>query len=146
MSASILAAFCWAAGIKGGVVFLGLAAVGMLYLQCVNYIEHYGLVRVPGARIAERHSWDSNRMISSAALYNLTHHSEHHLNASKRYWELGTNRLAPHLPFGYMTMICIAFVPFMWRRRVHPLLADWDAHMASDAERAIIAERGWQMA
>ncbi len=146
MSISILAAFCWAAGIKGGVVFLGLAAIGMLYLQCVNYIEHYGLVRVPGARIEERHSWDSYRMISSAALYNLTRHSEHHLNASKRYWELGTNRLAPTLPHGYMTMILVAFVPWLWRRQVHPLLAEWDRRMANDDERAIVAGRGWQVA
>ena len=146
MSLTIIAAFWYAAGLKGAVVFLGLALIGKLYLECVNYIEHYGLVRVPGTRIEERHSWDCYRMISSAALYNLTRHSEHHLNAAKCYWELGTNRLAPTMPHGYMTMIIFSFVPWLWRRRIHPLLADWDAHMASQAERAIIAERGWQVA
>jgi len=146
MSLAVIAAFWYAAGLKGALAFLGLAFVGKLYLECVNYIEHYGLVRVPGTRIEERHSWDCYRLISSAALYNLTRHSEHHLNAAKRYWELGTNRLAPTMPHGYMTMILISFLPPLWKRTVHPLLSEWDRFMASEGERALVAERGWQMA
>ena len=53
---------------------------------------------------------------------------------------------APHLPVGYQTASFIALVPPLWRRIVDPLLADWDARMANDAERALVAERGWQVA
>ncbi len=146
MSLALIAAFWYAAGLKGVLAFFGLAFVGKLYLECVNYIEHYGLVRVPGTRIEERHSWDCYRLISSAALYNLTRHSEHHLNAAKRYWELGTNQRAPTMPHGYMTMILITFVPGLWKRTMHPLLREWDKHMASDGERSLVSERGWQIA
>ena len=146
MSLAVIAAFGYAAGLKGIVAFLGLAFIGKLYLECVDYIEHYGLVRVPGTRIEARHSWDCYRLISSAALYNLTRHSEHHKNAGKRYWELETNRTAPMLPHGYMTMILISFVPALWWRRMDQLLKHWDTHMATQGERAILVERGWTMA
>jgi len=146
MSLAVIAAFWYAAGLIGVLAFFGLAFIGKLYLESVNYIEHYGLVRVPGTRIEERHSWDCYRMISSAALYNLTRHSEHHMNAAKPYYELGTNRLAPNMPHGYMTMILISFLPGLWKRKVHPLLQQWDKHMASADERALVAERGWQVA
>ncbi len=146
MSLAIIAAYWYAAGLKGVLAFAGLAFIGKLYLESVNYIEHYGLVRVPGTRIEQRHSWDCYRLISSAALYNLTRHSEHHLNAAKPYYELGTNRLAPTMPHGYMTMILMSFLPGVWKHTVHPLLREWDKRMASDGERSLVAERGWQMA
>ena len=30
-----------------------------------------------------------------------------------------------------------------WRRIMRPLLADWDLNYASDAERELVRERGW---
>jgi alkane 1-monooxygenase len=146
MSLALIAAFYWAAGWTGVLAFLGLACIGKLYLESVDYIEHYGLVRIPGTRIEERHSWDCYRLVSNAALYNLPRHSEHHLNAAKRYWELETNRVAPTLPHGYMTMILMSYVPSLWHRAMDPLLKHWDETHASEAERALIAERGWKMA
>ena len=49
---------------------------------------------------------------------------------------------APLLPFGYQTMAVLAFVPGLWRRTMQPLLREWD-NLASDEERALIRQRGW---
>jgi hypothetical protein len=51
---------------------------------------------------------------------------------------------APTLPYGYQTMAFIALTPPLWRHIMRPLLADWDKRFASDAERDVVRERGWE--
>ena len=58
--------------------------VGILLLESVNYIEHYGLLRLKTKsgryeRVKEMHSWNSNHVIGRIVLYELTRHSDHHL-------------------------------------------------------------------
>lgn len=143
MSLVIAGAYFYAAGWAGVGVHICLAIVGKSFLESVNYIEHYGLVRVPGEKVAPRHSWDCYRIVSNALLYNLPRHSAHHQNAAKRFWELEANRNSPLMPYGYMTMIIIAFIPPIWRRKIDPLLKQWDSHFASPSERQLISARGW---
>ena len=144
---SIVIGLVWyyAAGLTGVAAFLVAAVIGKLMLESINYIEHYGLVRVEGTKVAARHSWDCYRIISNALLYNLPRHSAHHLNASLKYWELQINRDVPMMPMGYMSMILVALVPPLWRRTIHPLLKAWDEELASDEERQLISERNWQI-
>lgn len=133
------AAFAVGGG-AGVVVLVLLALQGKFYLECVNYIEHYGLVRVTGTTIEARHSWSCQRVISNGVLYNLPLHADHHLFAGKPYWQLESQPASPEMPYGYMTMIALSYVPPLWRRTVDPLLAKWDEHLASDAERALLAQ------
>ena len=117
--------------------------MGKTYLEVVNYIEHYGLVRVPGTPVEARHSWDSYRRLTSGMFYNLQLHANHHRNATKRFWELKQlHDEAPLLPMGYMPMALLAFIPFLWPKIINPLLADWDKRLASPAEREYLRERG----
>ncbi len=146
MSLAYFTAAHYAAGWTGVLVFMVLALLGKSYLETVNYVEHYGLIRVPGTRVETRHSWDCYNMISSALLYNLPRHADHHLHVKKPFWELGTYNETPVLPYGYMTLLLIALVPPLWQRLINPRLAEWDKKFASDGERSLIAERGWQLA
>lgn len=145
MSLAYATAFYWLAGWPGILAFIFMAINGKVYLELVNFIEHYGLVRVPGTPIARRHSWDSRRAISSAILYNLTRHPDHHVNARKPYYEREqADRDAPVMPLGYGAMITMAiFRPRAWRNRINPVLAYWDDHLASDGEQRLVAQRGW---
>lgn len=130
------------AGWPGLVVFLLMAVQGKVYLELVNYVEHYGLVRAPGARVEPRHSWNCYHNISNAVLYNLPRHSNHHMFASKPFWALEADMSAPLLPYGYKTMIVMSLVPRLWKRIVEPRVTHWDQHFANDEERRILAERG----
>ena len=145
MSLAIVAVMYYAAGIVGVVAFLIAAVIGKLMLENINYIEHYGLVRAEGSKVAARHSWDCYRILSNALLYNLPRHSAHHLNASLKYWELQTSKNVPMLPMGYMSMVLLAMIPPLFRRTMHPLLREWDEKFASPEERQLIAERNWQV-
>jgi alkane 1-monooxygenase len=122
-------------------VFTG--AIGKIYLEIVNYIEHYGLVRIPGTTVEPRHSWDSYRRVSSGLFYNLQLHAHHHTIATRRYWELEPQPdKAPVLPMGYMAMIFLSFVPYYWIPYSNRLLADWDRRLASPQERAYLRSKG----
>ena len=144
LSLAIIVASTLFAGWEGTLALLAAALTGRIVHEFVNYIQHYGLVRVEGAPIAARHTWDSYRALSNSMYYNLPQHSEHHLFASKPFWDLAQAPSAPVLPHGYMTMVLLALFPVLWRRAMAPCLADWDRRLANNAERAIIAERGWE--
>ena len=62
----------------GVIVFLLISMGGKVVLEGVNYMEHYGLIREKGTPILPRHSWNTNRRVSSFFLFNLTRHSSHH--------------------------------------------------------------------
>ncbi|MBK8789940.1 MAG: hypothetical protein IPO28_07155 [Holophagaceae bacterium] len=44
--------------------FVAAGLWGKAVLEIINFIEHYGLVRVPGTRVEPRHSWNSNAWMS----------------------------------------------------------------------------------
>ncbi len=139
-SLAILAMWWLLAGWSGVLTAIAVGVIGKFFLEAVNYIEHYGLVRVPGTPVEPRHSWNCYRGITNGMLYNLARHSHHHRFAAKPFWDLEVEAGAPQMPHGYMTMIVASLVPPVWNRLMMPRLAAWDRDMASVAERAIIDE------
>ncbi len=108
-----------------GVLGLGLAiaagVVSFLFLETVNYIEHYGLLRSKNAsgryeRVQKIHSWNSNHVVGRIILYELTRHSDHHYKSSKKYQVLESHKESPILPFGYPTSMVLAMIPPLWFR------------------------------
>lgn len=105
--------------------FLIAAGIGILLLESVNYIEHYGLRRqLKSSGLYERvqpwHSWNSDFVLGRVVLYELTRHSDHHYLASKKYQTLNYNEEAPQLPAGYPAMILLALIPPLFFRVMHP--------------------------
>lgn len=119
-------------------------AIGKIYLEVVNYIEHYGLVRIPGTRVEARHSWDSHRRVTGGMFYNLMLHSNHHKIASRRYWELEQSppTEAAILPKGYMVMIIFALSGPPFFRYIDRHLTRWDRMLASPEEREYLKSKG----
>ena len=95
------------------------AIIGILLLESVNYIEHYGLLRLKTKsgryeRVKEIHSWNSNHVIGRIILYELTRHSDHHFKSSKKYQILDCHDESPQMPFGYPTSMVLAMIPPLW--------------------------------
>ena len=130
----------------GLAVLLGPAALLFMAVQAVfaysllsaaNYVEHYGLLRQKLAdgryeRVAPRHSWNSNRIVSNLLLYQLQRHSDHHAWPARRYQSLRHFEEAPQLPTGYFGMFLLALVPPLWRRVMDPRVL---AHVGGDPAR-----------
>ena len=101
--------------------------VAFLFLECINYIEHYGLRRFKNKngrfeRVQPHHSWNSNFNVGRITLYELTRHSDHHYKSSKKYQILDSYQECPTLPFGYPTSILLSLVPPLWFWIINPLV------------------------
>ena len=99
--------------------FIGAAVVGIILLETVNYIEHYGLLREKNKfgryeRVKRTHSWTSNHQVGQVLLFNLSRHSDHHYNGSKHYQLLKTLPESPQMPTGYPGMMLLSLIPPLW--------------------------------
>jgi alkane 1-monooxygenase len=99
--------------------FLSAALIGILTLESVNYIEHYGLVRkrLPSGRyepMTESHSWNSNHELGRIMLFELVRHADHHYQTTRKYQALRHLDKSPQLPFGYPMSIILALLPPLW--------------------------------
>ncbi|QOJ30274.1 MAG: alkane 1-monooxygenase [Ignavibacteriales bacterium] len=108
-------------------LFLLTAVISFTLLEIVNYIEHYGLERLerePGRfeKVDIHHSWNSNTYISRYFLFELTRHSDHHMNATREYQILRDIEESPRHPTGYPGMILLALIPPLWRKVMDPLV------------------------
>ncbi len=103
--------------------FLGAATIGILLLETVNYIEHYGLRRKRNGANYERtlpiHSWNSNHPLGRLILLELTRHSDHHYMASRKYQVLRHFDESPQMPTGYPGMMVLSFFPPLWFKIMH---------------------------
>lgn len=99
--------------------FLAAAGMGILLLETVNYIEHYGLRRrSTGEGTYERampaHSWNSDHVLGRIFLFELSRHSDHHYMASRKYQVLRHHDDAPQMPTGYPGMMLLSLLPPAW--------------------------------
>ncbi len=114
--------------------FVFQALIAVWYLELVNYVEHYGLVRKhlgDGAyeHVKPHHSWNDSHMVTSWLLANLQRHSDHHVKPSRRFpllQHIGPQE-APQLPVGYIGMTALAMMPPLWRRVMNPRVRKWRA-------------------
>lgn len=99
--------------------FLMAALIGILQLETVNYIEHYGLSRNKSEggryeRVMPRHSWNSNHVLGRLMLFELSRHSDHHYLASRKYQILRHHEDSPQMPTGYPGMMLLSLFPPLW--------------------------------
>ena len=129
----------WHFGTSAVLAFLGAAFMGMLMLETVNYIEHYGLQRKLGAsgqyeRAMPHHSWNSDHVVGRLMLFELSRHSDHHYLASRKYQVLRHHDNAPQMPTGYPGMMLLALVPPLWFSIMHKKIKEWQqAHEVASA-------------
>ncbi len=100
-------------------LFLVAAINGILLLETVNYIEHYGLQRKKITndkyeRAMPEHSWNSNHVIGRVMLFELSRHSDHHYLARRKYQVLRHHDNSPQMPTGYPGMMVLSLVPPAW--------------------------------
>ena len=102
--------------LSGLLFFLIAATIGILLLETVNYIEHYGLLRKKREngtydRVRRIHSWNSNHVLGRVVLFELSRHSDHHYKPDRPYQLLESREESPIMPSGYPGMMLLSFIP-----------------------------------
>ena len=103
-------------GISAALFHLSSACVSIVFLEIINYLEHYGLERSIGEPVQESHSWDAPYFWSSLLLFKLPFHSDHHLVARKHFSELEAKVDSPKYPFSYPVMVIVSLFPPLFFR------------------------------
>lgn len=137
MSVLLVVAAYVIGGWQTALFFTACALWGKALLEIVNYMEHYGMVRNPATPVQPRHSWNTNKRISSWTMFNLTRHSHHHAQGEVPYQDLKPFPDAPMMVGGYLTTIIVAMIPPLWHRLMTPKVLDWDQRFATDEERLL---------
>jgi fatty acid desaturase len=140
MTVVVVVFFAAVAGGRGLFAWGIAAGFAKALFEAVNYIQHYGLVRVDGTPVRPHHSWDCLLKACTNLFYNLTRHADHHARASVPFWNLKPYPQVMQIRFGYMGAMIVALVPPVWRRLTQPLLEHWDREMASPDERKLAVQ------
>jgi len=152
MSLPTVALFAYAGWAGGGARGVGIGLLAMLVvwilsnfeLEALNYMEHYGLVRVKGQPIEYRHSWDNDNALTSWAFIEIGRQADHHDRGETHFWELsnvgGSPNGSPNAGVGYYTEFVLCLVPPLWHARMRKKLAVWDRDFATPEERKVAAE------
>lgn len=140
MSVALIIAAWLMGGAAAAAYFIGCALWGKALLEIVNYMEHYGMVRDPATPVQPRHSWNTNRRISSWTMFNLTRHSHHHAQGEVPYQELRPYPDAPMMIGGYLTTIVVALIPPLWHHLMTPRVLAWDRDHATPEELLLAEE------
>ena len=112
-------------------MFCFASLFGIIILESINYVEHYGLTRKLKQNgryeaITEFHSWNSDFILGRLLFFQLTLHSDHHLKASKKYQTLLSLPNSPQHPTGYPGMILLSLVPPFWFFCMNPLVKKYE--------------------
>ena len=154
LSVPTIALFSYAGYLGAGThgVWVGLGcmlaiwAISTFELEALNYMEHYGLIRVKGQPIEYRHSWDNDNAFTSWAFIEIGRQADHHDRGETHFWELtsvgtpSTPAGAPNAMMGYYSEFLLALVPPLWHATYKKKLAIWDRDFASPEEKKIAAE------
>lgn len=147
----LLAVLCatvlYFAGWSGLLVAVATMVFSKLLVEGFNYLQHYGMVRVPGSPIKLHHAWNHLGPIIRPLGVEITNHIEHHFDSKHRFYELEPRTDGAQMPSAFLCFVC-ALVPPLWTSYIaKPRLQDWDTRFASpDEQRMAMDENrriGW---
>ncbi len=136
--ALVVALVALVGGLRGVAVWLLAAAFSKYILEGLNFFSHYGLIRLPGAKITTRNTFSSFNPLSNHFTFNLGRHGSHHEHDTPYY--LFRYKPMPESPYGYLTMTLISWIPPWFWHHMIPMLREWDGRWATPEELAVIAE------
>ncbi|MBL4657356.1 MAG: alkane 1-monooxygenase [Flavobacteriales bacterium] len=132
IQAGLLAIIFYYFGWLGMLSFMASATLGFLFLETINYVEHYGLRREKNEdgtyeKILPVHSWNSNHHVGRILLFEISRHSDHHYKSSRKYQVLRHFDEAYQMPTGYPGMIMLSAIPPIWFYVMHRHIAKLQA-------------------
>lgn len=114
-------------GWQGGIFWSFQALIGILQLDLINYLQHYGLTRKQDIHgryepVQAHHAWSFGLFLHDWGLINLFKHGDHHANPQRHYQSLRRHRNVPEYPYNTAILYALSLVPPLFRRAIHPHL------------------------
>jgi len=139
MAVPTVALFFMAGGWVGMACLATIWGISNFELEALNYLEHYGLIRVKDQPIDYRHNWDNSTAFTAWFFIEIGRQCDHHVRGETYFWELDDVG-GPNYGIGYFSLFVLTLVPPLFRSYVKKHLDNWDQNYATDAEK-VIAEK-----
>ncbi|MES0489531.1 MAG: hypothetical protein ABUK01_06020 [Leptospirales bacterium] len=148
LQAIILTAVYYLAGPITLALFAGFTYTSLIYLEALNYLQHYGLTRVMNTKVEFHHSWNHLYPAARALGYEITNHSPHHESAGSPFYKNDPVESAPQMPNSLLCLLVALLAPPLWTSVIaKPRLKNWDNAFATPGERKLASEAntvaGW---
>jgi fatty acid desaturase len=118
--------FVLAAGWRGLVVYVAVAAGVAFGVQLMTYIQHWGLgVDHLPDRVAYGRGWEEDCRFQAWVTLNISLHDGHHRDSRLPYYRLELTPDSPRLPASYVLLMFISLVPALWFKVMTPALTHW---------------------
>merc|ERR1711965_457648 len=102
--------FACSGGWIGMAVLATVWGISNFELEALNYLEHYGLVRVKDQPIDYRHNWDNSTAFTSWFFIEIGRQADHHDRGETHFWELDEVG-ASDTGHGYFQLFALALMP-----------------------------------
>ena len=139
MAVPTVALFFAAGGWVGMAVLATIWGISNFELEALNYLEHYGLIRVKDQPIDYRHNWDNSTAFTAWFFIEIGRQADHHDRGETHFWELDEVG-APNCGNGYFTLFALALIPPLFHKYMEQQLEKWDNEEASEGELKIAKE------
>lgn len=144
---ALFGAVFFSAGERGVVVALSAMVSSKILVEGFNYLQHYGMVRVPGAPIQLHHAWNHLGAIIRPLGVEITNHINHHFDSRWKFHELEPRPDGAQMPSAFVCFVCALIPPLWFSLIAKPRLKHWDEHFASPEEKCLAMEEnrkaGW---
>ena len=123
---AIAGAFYVFAGPLGLVVYLFQFAGAAFSVQAITYLQHWGLSEKETPTLADYgFSWEDGCWMQACVTLNHAFHGQHHLNASRPFYQLSLIQGGLTLPASYPVMFVVALFPRFFTNIMKSRLALW---------------------
>jgi alkane 1-monooxygenase len=135
------------AGMYGFIIVLSSLVLAKLFIEMLNYFQHYGIVRVEKSPNQSHHLWNHLSPISRVIAFEITNHNDHHRDSYIPYYELKPHLTGPQMPSIFLCFLSGLIPPIWFKYIAKPKLKDWDLNYATADEkelaRAANKKAGW---
>ncbi len=144
-----LMAICWlAGGIIPATICLAAMIAGNFFMEGLNYMQHYGLIRADDEEIQVQHAWNHLGAVVRPLGCEITNHINHHFDSYIRFDKLEPVPTGPQMPSLFICFLSGLVPPIWFRYIAKPRLRHWDHHFATEKERVLAREAnrraGWE--
>ena len=108
-----------------------------LFLEALNYYQHYGLVRVPGGTVQKHHAWNHLGAVIRPVGMEITNHTNNHLDSYTKFYDLQPEPDAPQMPSLFLCFMSGLIPPIWFEFIAKPRLKDWDQRFATAEEQEL---------
>lgn len=120
------AAFTWAGGWTGFVIYLSVIVGVTVGVQMITYLQHWGLGDDSLADADVRQfAWEDDCLFQAWVTLNISFHQAHHQAIRLPYYRVTLAHDSPRQPAGYVILLVACMFPRLWQRLMLPALTQW---------------------